>query len=51
MEKSEKNERRKTIKHDMSSPAVLLRKTLINNVNKQVSTPFPGTVLKRKTTI
>ena len=37
MEKSEKKDRRKTIKHDMSSPAVLIRKTLMNNVMKQVS--------------
>ena len=51
MEKSEKHDRRKTIRHDMSSDAVLIRKKLIDNLKKQVSVPFPGTVLKRKTTI
>ena len=48
---ADKGGRRKTIKNDVSTPAVLIRKNLINNVTKQASQPFPGTILKRKTTM
>ena len=51
MQNAEIVQRRKTIKNDVSSPAVLIRKTLINNVKKQVSQLLPGSVFKRKTTM